>query len=71
MYILKAKAISYSQRTLLIIWFVGDNNSITGVDTNVVYVCDMCKNSEHRDDQCEGLPTSIHRSLGFNFISEY
>ena len=44
---------------------MGENNSTTGVDANVVYVCDMCKNSEQRDDQCEGLPKSIHRSLGF------
>ena len=45
---------------------VGDNDSITGVDANVVYVSDMCKNSELRDDQCGGHLTLIHRSLGFN-----
>ena len=44
---------------------MGDTNSITGVHANVVYVCDMYKSSDKRDDQCEGLHKSIHRSLGF------
>ena len=53
-------------KVLLIMYVVIDNDSITGVDANVVYVSDMCKNSEQRDNHCRGLPTSIHRSLGFN-----
>ena len=40
--------------------FMGDNDRITGVDANVVYNSDMCKNSEQRDDQCGDLPASIH-----------
>jgi len=44
--------------------FVGDNDSITGVDANVVYVSDMCKNCELRDDQCGGLP-SINSSVSW------
>ena len=47
--------ITFSQKILLVMCFVGDNDSITGVDANVVYVSDMCKNSELRDDQCGGL----------------
>ena len=43
-----------------------DNDSITGVDANLVYVSGMCKNSEQHNDQCGGLPTSIHQPLGFN-----
>ena len=45
---------------------MGNNNSITRVDANVVCVSDRCKNNEQRYDQCGGLPASIHRPFGFN-----
>ena len=45
---------------------MGVNSSISGVDANVVYVNDMCKNNEQRDDQCGGLPALIHRPPGLN-----
>ena len=57
---------TYSQTILLITCFAGDSKSITGVDANIVYVSDMCKNSEQRDDQCGGLRTSIHWPLRLN-----
>ena len=45
---------------------MGDNKGIIGVDANIVYVSDRCKNSEQRDDQCGGLRTSIHWPLRLN-----
>ena len=53
-------------KMLLIVCSVDDNDITSEVDTNVVYVSDICKNSEQRDDQCRGLLTSILRSPGFN-----
>ena len=51
-------------KILLIMCFVGDNSSFTGINANVVYVSDRCTNNEQRDDQYSDLPTAIPRPLG-------
>ena len=63
---LTGEGINSFAKILLTSCFVGDNNCISGVDANVVYVSDKCKNNEQRDDQCGGLPALIHRPLGLN-----